>query len=321
MSALKGVQLSRDQLALICVPHGARLRSMTFNGQPMVLSYSQDAQWLADIYAVNAICGRVANRIANASFEWRGQHYRLSKNLGDHCLHGGERNFSNQAWHLVDWSATHCQFHIVSEDGDQGFPGRVEAWTDYRLEPDNRLHIHLKAKTNKPTPVDLTHHAYLTLGAGDCRELRLDLNADSVLEKRSDIPTGQHIRLDKLKLDRAHNLGQQIERWRQADWSDRHGFDHFFPICGAEGEPIKAATLLSETVEMTLHTDQPGIFLYTAGHLGGHFAPFSGVCLEAQGYPNAVNEPRFPSPVLMPGEIYQREIILQFSERVHAPTA
>ena len=39
----------------------------------------------------------------------------------------------------------------------------------------------------------------------------------------------------------------------------------------------------------------------------------AGVCLETQGFPNAVNEHAFPSVILGPGEKYRHEVDYAFS--------
>jgi aldose 1-epimerase len=43
------------------------------------------------------------------------------------------------------------------------------------------------------------------------------------------------------------------------------------------------------------------------------YARRSGLCLETEGFPDAPNQPAFPSPVLRPGEIYQHTLIHKFS--------
>ncbi|UTA48325.1 galactose mutarotase [Simiduia sp. 21SJ11W-1] len=304
--------------------HGARLLQLYFDDQPLLLAYPSAALWLEDIYAVNAVCGRVANRIGGATFSLGGRQYALSRNLGEHTLHGGARNFSNQSWATAERGACEAGFEIHSPDGDQGFPGRVHAQVHYALLEGNQMRITLSATTDATTPIDLTHHAYFTLGEPDCRNLRLSLRAQEVLEKHADLPTGKALPLNELNLSFDHNIGQHIERWRQKKRVDAHGFDHYFPLakseqCGLPKAQLQpAAVLLGNKLKMTLHTNQPGILLYTAGHLSGEFSPFSGVCLEAQGYPNAVNRPEFPSPLVSPGQRYQREILLTFAEREHA---
>jgi aldose 1-epimerase len=62
-------------------------------------------------------------------------------------------------------------------------------------------------------------------------------------------------------------------------------------------------------------TDQPALHLYTGNHLGAPFAPRSGLCLEAQRFPDAPNRPELGSVVLRPGDRYRSITELTFSVR------
>ena len=48
-----------------------------------------------------AVIGRVANRIKNAEFVMDGVRYSLTKNNGEHCLHGGF-DFNHKVWDVID---------------------------------------------------------------------------------------------------------------------------------------------------------------------------------------------------------------------------
>ena len=39
---------------------------------------------------------------------------------------------------------------------------------------------------------------------------------------------------------------------------------------------------------------------------------YDGVAIECQNYPDAVNHPDFPSPLLRPGELYCQKIVFRF---------
>ena len=72
-------------------------------------------------------------------------------------------------------------------------------------------------------------------------------------------------------------------------------------------------------ISLHLSTTQPGLQVYTAnglsarqGKSGASYVPRGAVALEGQGFPNAVNEPTFPTVVLAAGEIYQQEIVFAF---------
>ena len=69
-----------------------------------------------------------------------------------------------------------------------------------------------------------------------------------------------------------------------------------------------------------MSTTQPGLQVYTANFLpsltgkgGAAYGRRGAVALEAQGFPNAVNQPEFPSTVLKAGETYHQEILFAFT--------
>ncbi len=129
--------------------------------------------------------GRYANRIANGLFEVDGEAFQVSTNQAGNCLHGGEEGFDKRRWNIESQSEQQVTFSLLSEDGDQGFPGNLEVHVTYTLTDDNQVSIAYFAKTDKATPVNLTNHAYFNLlGAEadlDCRSHRLTIAADQYL--------------------------------------------------------------------------------------------------------------------------------------------
>jgi len=68
-----------------------------------------------------------------------------------------------------------------------------------------------------------------------------------------------------------------------------------------------------------MFTDQPGVQFYTGNGLDGspgkggvEYHKYGAFCLEAQNYPDAINQPGFPSPILHPGETYKQKTIFKF---------
>ncbi|WP_260108833.1 aldose epimerase family protein [Phaeobacter inhibens] len=103
----------------------------------------------------------------------------------------------------------------------------------------------------------------------------------------------------------------------------RRGTDnHVIFAKGAEGHMPEIAKLTSPNgVSMRVCSDQPGAQIYTATHLssgaaaqeGQQLAPFAAVCIEPQGFPDAVNQPDFPSVIVHPGRPYHQRLSLDFS--------
>lgn len=59
-----------------------------------------------------------------------------------------------------------------------------------------------------------------------------------------------------------------------------------------------------------IETNQIAFNLYT-----GNFLPEkqSTICLEAQGFTDSMNHPNIPSYILLPTELYEREVMFRFS--------
>ena len=302
---------------------GARIKSIKFpvNAKPteMTLGYASAEKYGSDAFYLGATCGRVCNRIAGGKFELNGHQYQLPQNDGDNCLHGGDNNFSHRYW-LIDEqtlakaSVTLC---LISKDGDQGFPGTLSLSVTYQLSEDNKLSIQYSANTDLATPINMTNHAYFTLGEKSCESLYLQMNASAYLEIDSNsIPTGEIIPVEATDFDfkEPTNIGQRQQHTDDKSLTEKQGYDHCFVL---ENSPLEQAKIVLTSVEnqisLSIYTDQPTIQLYTGVHLSGQFKSYQGLCLEAQNYTDAENNKHFPSNILQPNQQYQRNITFEFA--------
>jgi len=90
-------------------------------------------------------------------------------------------------------------------------------------------------------------------------------------------------------------------------------------------ELSRAASVYEESTGrfMEVLTTEPGLQFYSGNFLDGHNAGKGGkkynhrygFCLETQHFPDSPNKPKFPSTVLMPGQIYSTTTIYRFSTR------
>lgn len=247
-----------------------------------------------------AICGRFANRIAKGQFILDGNEYTLTANDGSNHLHGGLEGFDSRVWEgspFEESERSGVRLKLVSADGDQGYPGQLDVTVDYWLDKQDTLGIDLVARTDAPTVVNLTNHAYWNLGgstSADIRDHHLQLGARHYLEIDHElIPTGQLVEVAQSDFD--------LTASRQLSGS----YDHCFVLNDG------AAAVLTHPGSgrvMRILTNQPGLQVYTANH-ANHF----GVALETQGFPDAPNHSGFPSAVLRPGETYRRMTRHQFT--------
>ncbi len=272
-----------------------------------------------------ALIGRYGNRIARGRFTLDGVNYQLATNNGPNHLHGGPGGFHTALWRAepADDSLT---LSYVSPDGEEGYPGTLQARVTYRLSEAGELRIDYEATTDRPTILNLTNHAYFNLaGDGDILDHELRLDAPHYLPvDETQIPTGELAPVAGTPFDftTPTAIGARInaddEQLRIASggydhcWAFAHGGDLATPVAFVR-EPRSGRTL-------ELFTTQPGVQFYTANFLDGSirgkggraYQKHSAFCLETQHFPDSPNQPAFPSTVLRPGEVYRHTTIFRF---------
>ena len=145
------------------------------------------------------ICGRVVNRISNARFTLDGREHTLTKNYGEHHLHGGDQGFDRKVWTVTGESGSDNGASVTmtytSPDGEEGYPGNLTTTVTYTLGDDNSLRFEMEAETDAPTIVNLAHHAYWNLAGHDATDVlghELQLNAPSyTVSDGLGVPTGE----------------------------------------------------------------------------------------------------------------------------------
>jgi aldose 1-epimerase len=273
-----------------------------------------------------SVVGRYANRIAGARFVLDGAEHPITANAGDNHIHGGRRGFQKLVWKAVSFEredGAGVELTHTSPDGHEGYPGNLETTVRYALTDDNRLTMEYTARTDKPTHVNLTNHAYWNLagaGSGNVLGHELMLNADRYLtadEKK--IPTGELRSVTGTPMDftAPKRIGARI------DQVEGQNYDHCYVLNKKPNERLSLAARVVERTSgrvMEVYTTQPGVQLYTAKGLsdryrggGASYGPYHGLCLETQHFPDSPNRPTFPSTVLRPGETYREITIHQFS--------
>ncbi len=276
--------------------------------------------------------GRFANRIGKGKFTLDGVDYQLATNAGPNHLHGGPE----RALDKVTWEAEPLEdgirFTYSSPDGEENFPGKLDVEVLYTLSDENAVRIDYRATTDKPTIINLTNHSYFNLsghGAGSIFDHEVTIDADRyTLTDDESIPTGELADVSGTPFDfrTPHAIGERIG---QIIETATGGYDHNYVLsgnkgvlAGSNGEVRKIARVYDPQSGrvMEVATDQPGVQLYTGnglrgqtGKAGATYSPRSALCLETQHFPDAPNQPSFPSTVLRPGETYRHTCTYSFS--------
>ncbi len=292
----------------------------------VTLSHNSVEAWLANAPCFGGICGRFGNRIARGQFSIDGADYQLATNNGPNHLHGGEVGFHKRLWNgepFEDDGVSGVCFAYLSVDGEEGYPGELSVMVEYSLNSENELVITYEATTTKTTPINLTNHAYwnlrgTTAGGTSVADQELRLFCDQYLPVDDTvIPTGEFADVKGTVMDftSAHAIGENL-----AD-VEGGGYDHCYVINGERGK-LRPAAVVFDPVSgrmMEVSTTEPGVQLYTGNFLAGNdetggFSKHQAVCLEAQTFPNAPNEPNFaPLGILKPGETYTQTTVHRFS--------
>lgn len=279
-----------------------------------------------------ALIGRWGNRIAKGKFTLEGKEYNMFINNGVNHLHGGEFGFNAKIWDVTekDGDEPELVLHILSPDGDEGYPGNLDLIVTYKLSNNNGLSIRYEATTDKTTIINLTNHTYFNVAgyaSGSVHPLELWLDADTYLPTdKTLIPTGELKSVEGTPFDfrTPKTIGQDINA-DNADIRIGGGYDHCMNFVGGETkEPVKRAELYDKVSGrvMEVYTNQPCVQLYSGNFLNNEEFPFKGgykqvpqtfVCLETQHMPDSINHDNFTNCVLKPGEKYDYTTEYRFS--------
>ena len=274
---------------------------------------------------LGAVVGRVANRLSGGRFTVDGKAYSVPTNERGNTLHGGFEGFDRMPWHVDDRSDTHVRLTLTRPDGDGGFPGRIDVSVTYTVAP-GEVRIDYAAATDRPTPFNVTNHAYLNLDGEDSGPVD-----DHVLEVPASgftpvdpalLPTGEVSDVEGTPFDlRAPRRVGDVLAADDEQLRHGKGVDHNFVLHGPVDEPtgLRLAARLRGTSGRVLEvlTDQPGLQVYTGAHFddtvvglsGTTYGPRAGIALETQGFPDAPNHPGFPDTTLRPGDPFRSTTI------------
>lgn len=294
------IHLKSEQLQAQIAPHGARLETLSFHGGASLVLHVDPEQfpdWRGKY--PGAIVGPVANRVGGGRVPLNGAIHQMPCNEGGiTALHSGPDGLDMQIWDVAAHSDTMVELTLTLADGHGGLPGNRVFSVTYALEG-AVLALTITAQTDAPTPINIAHHPYWRLGASSAH--LLDVQGDHYLEVDGDnIPTGAVLPVAGTPFD--HRTPKPLDP----------GIDHNLCMrAGRRDTPDHVATLTGAGgLELRIASTEPGLQVYSGAHLphmeGTDIAPFAGIALEPQGFPDAVNHAAFPSVICTPTRPYRQ---------------
>jgi aldose 1-epimerase len=293
------------------------------NFADIVTGYETLEDYISNGGYFGALIGRYGNRIAKGKFSLNGVEYKLAQNNGENHLHGGIKGFDKVVWDAEEMKVDNgiaLKLFYLSEDGEEGYPGKLSCTVIYTLTNDNELKISYKAETDKGTVINLTNHSYFNLGGHDSGDIlghEIMLKADHFLPVDAGlIPIGriEPVKGTPMDFTTAMTIGSRIKQVKG-------GYDHNYCLNSSDGS-LSLAVEVYEPVSgrlMQIFTTQPGIQFYTGNFLNGSnqgkgavYYKHSGFCLETQHFPDSPNRANYPPVVLEPGQKYKQLTVHKF---------
>lgn len=321
--AVEEVTIAGGELSARIITFGAIVRDVRLAGadHPLVLGFDDLDGYLNHSPYFGAVVGRFANRIGHGRFSLDGRDYQLAVNERDRTqLHGGPDGFGRRNWRIVDLGADTVALALTSPDGDQGYPGTLEATCRYTIEARSTLRFDAEATADAPTLVNLAQHSYFNLdGSADILDHRVRIDADAYTPTDEYlVPTGEVRPVDGTGFDR-----RTMAPIRLMQDGERFAYDINLVVAREKAaSPRHQARLEGQGgIALDVWSTEPGVQFYDGAYVnvgvpgldGRRYGQNAGCCFEPQLFPDAPNHPEFPSAVLRPGETYRQTTRFAFS--------
>ncbi len=271
-----------------------------------------------------ATIGPSANRIDNASFTIDGVKYQLAVNDSTNNLHSdADKGYHKRVWN-AEVKDNSVVFTINDEDGAMGFPGNRKVQVTYTVTDDNGLRIDYDVTSDRKTLINMTNHTYFNLAGHDSGNIeahKICIHASHytpVYERL--IPTGELVEVAGTPFDfrTMRTIGDDIDA-DDVQLGYGQGYDHNFALDDFDGSLRKAASVEEPTTGRKMDSDLPGVQFYAGncikpetGKGGAAYDRRSGLCLETQCFPDAINQPEFQDVVYGPDRPYKTTTIYKF---------
>ena len=295
----------------------------------IVLGYDNLSDYQKGDKFFGAIIGRCGNRIKNSRFILNGREYVLESNDGKNHLHGGSKGFHTVIWsgEILNDKYNTIRLTYFSKDMEAGYPGNLKAVVEYSLTDNDELVINYSAISDKDTICNFTNHSYFNLSghaSGEILNHKLLLNASKFTPNDSEsVPTGEILEVNNTPMDfrKLKRIGEDIDiDYDQIKFGN--GYDHNWLLDSKGDKNILSAKLVDESSgrAMNMYTTNVGVQVYSGNFLDGSdigkdnvsYRKRSGICLETQFVPNAINDSKFESPVIKANKEYNQTTVYKF---------
>lgn len=330
--ACKIFRLESDSVRVALLDYGCIIQSLQTtdkdgNWGDIVTGFDTIGEYHDKSRFFGCVVGRVANRTANGKFNLNDETYTLAVNNGPNHLHGGLRGWDKYTWKTEGVKGKSITFTHTSADGDEGYPCELQISTTYTLDG-NCLKIEYSALNvdgSRSTPVNMTNHSYFNLGGhsnweSDLSNHHVKLSAN-FFTPVSDalIPTGEIKSVSGTDFDLRAGVDMTPAQLATPGIGG-NGYDHNYAFGDTRGIHECIRIKHSNGRNMKVCADVPGMQFYTGnfvpemtGKSGTNYGKQTCFCTETQAYPNAVNEPVFPTNVIGPKQTYKHTTEFHFN--------
>ncbi|EDN9714818.1 TPA: aldose epimerase family protein [Listeria monocytogenes] len=293
------------------------------------LGFTNLDDYLAHSPYFGATLGPVAGRISNGQFKLDGKQFQLTQNEGANHRHGGKLNFSKKIWNVTvekELDQIVMTFDYCWADGENGYPGNINARMTYTLNNKNEWLIDYEAKSDKPTIYNPSNHIYFNLSGetgSTVLQHQLWINSDKFLPiDEESIPIGEKRSVENTIFDL--RAGCEVAEITQSQNQQIKlvgaGLDHAFILKHENGRPDAVLFDPKSGRRLEMETESDSVLVYTANSLDSTFEidgravpKYAGITMETQGLVDAINQDGFGDIVLRPEKPFTSRTAFRFT--------
>ncbi len=322
--------INDNGVELSIMNYGATITSLKIPNQDggktnIVCGFDRFDDYFSETYKNNApyfgcTVGRYCSQIKDSKFTLNGEEFQLAANCGPNNLHGGVVGFDKQIWKVKETqkdNSVELEMSLSSKDGDEGYPGNVEAKVTIALNNDDEIGVNYHANTDKATPLSMTNHSYFNLSGFN----------ESIEDHVVKVTTNKRLQLDET----GAATGEIVDISNKADdlrtkktIKDVHGlmgdgFEHFYVFDSMEMNKKAVVSHAATGRSLEVYSSEPCMLFYTAKYTSDElqrnaeekYGKYRAFCCETHRYPNGPNIPGSPGSITKAKEEFKSTTIFK----------